>query len=361
MAGLALGTSEHHERVSRDLGAVGNIFIPVFFVHIGIHADLDTMTRPSVVGLAAVLTAVGIVGKLVATFGARRGRADKLVIGLGMIPRGEVGLIFASIGLSNGVLDPDLYGALLVVVLVTTLMTPPLLRLRIGPNLSQLTADAGRATAPVGGWLEVVDAMVRLRSIPPVSETVPISFRVAELIDTARPSEELLDWFGQHRTAELAWEADDTEVLLRLLRSADSRVWRFLEVTAVLEHALPRWPPRWIVGGRTSATSIRSGRCGPDDRRARRDGPGVCDDELLLGAFAFDICGETTGTRCVTDLMLRLGRLGDAERIARLVADARLVRHGVGRMHALEQPELLQLATHFASTAHARRAFAWQG
>ena len=359
MAGLALGTSEHHERVSRDLGAVGNILIPVFFVHIGIHADIDAMTRPSVVGLAAVLTAVGIVGKLVAALGARRGSADRLIIGLGMIPRGEVGLIFASIGLSSGVLDPDLYGALLVVVLVTTLMTPPLLRLRIGRSLSQLTADAGnRAPAPIGGWLEVVDDMVQLRSIPPVSETVPIALRVAELVDAARPSDELLTWFGQHRLAELTWEADDTEALLRLLRSADSRVWRFLEVTAVLERALPELAAALVRrrGDMWDLDPLGSMRF-PTIERLGAIEPGVCDDELLLGGLAIDICSGTTGNRCAADLMLRLGRLGDAERIAGLVADARLLHHGVGQLHALEQPELLQLATHFATTAHARRAF----
>ena len=58
-------------------------------------------------------------------------RADKVLIGLGMIPRGEVGIIFASIGLAEGVLGDDQYAALLIMVLATTLLTPPLLRWRV--------------------------------------------------------------------------------------------------------------------------------------------------------------------------------------------------------------------------------------
>jgi hypothetical protein len=78
-----------------------------------------------------VLTVVAIIGKLVAGLGIGRSGGDKLLIGIGMMPRGEVGLIFASIGLSKGVLDDELYGALLLMVLVTTLITPPLIRLKL--------------------------------------------------------------------------------------------------------------------------------------------------------------------------------------------------------------------------------------
>ncbi|MSO39834.1 MAG: cation:proton antiporter [Ilumatobacteraceae bacterium] len=131
MAGLAVGRSQQHERIAEGLNPLGHIFIPVFFASIGINADLDAMFQPSVLALAAALTVVAIIGKLVAGFGIGRSPGDKLLIGIGMIPRGEVGLIFASIGLSKGVLDDELYGALLLMVLVTTLITPPLLRLKL--------------------------------------------------------------------------------------------------------------------------------------------------------------------------------------------------------------------------------------
>jgi Kef-type K+ transport system membrane component KefB len=131
MAGLAVGRSPQHERIAEGLNPLGHIFIPVFFASIGINADLEAMFQPSVLALASVLTVVAIIGKLVAGLGIGRSGGDKLLIGIGMMPRGEVGLIFASIGLSKGVLDNELYGALLLMVLVTTLITPPLLRLKI--------------------------------------------------------------------------------------------------------------------------------------------------------------------------------------------------------------------------------------
>jgi Kef-type K+ transport system membrane component KefB len=143
MAGLAVGRSPQHERIAEGLNPLGHIFIPVFFASIGINADLDAMFQPSVLALAGTLTAVAIVGKLLAGLGAGRGPIDKLLIGIGMMPRGEVGLIFASIGLSKGVLDDELYGALLLMVLVTTVVTPPLLRVRLshGTDDSTSTVD----------------------------------------------------------------------------------------------------------------------------------------------------------------------------------------------------------------------------
>jgi Kef-type K+ transport system membrane component KefB len=115
MAGLGLGRTEHHEKIADELGALSNVLVPVFFVSIGLDADLEAMAKPSVLGLAAVMTVIAVVGKVAAGWAVRGRRADRLLIGIGMIPRGEVGLIFASIGLANAVLDEEQYGALLIV------------------------------------------------------------------------------------------------------------------------------------------------------------------------------------------------------------------------------------------------------
>lgn len=131
MAGLGVGRSHHVHRIEDGVISVSRIFIPVFFVSIGVNADLEAMARPSVLGLAAVLSTIGIVGKLLSGWAAIGTTSDRLLVGIGMIPRGEVGLIFASIGLARGVLDDDLYGALLIMILVTTVIAPPLLRWRI--------------------------------------------------------------------------------------------------------------------------------------------------------------------------------------------------------------------------------------
>ena len=142
MAGLALGRVEGHERITNDLGAVGKVLIPIFFVSIGIATDLDAMFEPSVLGLAAGLFVVAVIGKLVAAYGVGRMAVDKLTIGIGMVPRGEVGLIFASIGLANGVLDAEGYGALLLVLLLSTVITPPLLRLRVKRTMAGTAVPA---------------------------------------------------------------------------------------------------------------------------------------------------------------------------------------------------------------------------
>ncbi|MEP7203063.1 MAG: cation:proton antiporter [Ilumatobacteraceae bacterium] len=363
MAGLSLGRSDHHERVSRDLGAIGNVLIPVFFVQIGMNADIGAMTKPSVLSLAAVLTGVGVAGKIASAVGAFGTRTDKLLIGLGMIPRGEVGLIFASIGLSNGVLDKDLYGALLVMVLVTTMATPPLLRLRIGRNVSTRATDATNLIAePADGWLAVVGDRVHLRDVPPISSTVAIALRTAELLDRANPGDDLLDWFGRNRDVPLVFDPDDTSALIAVLRSHDSRAWRFLEVTGVLERALPE-----------VASSLARRRADIRDldplgalrfpvlERLREVAPDSFggDDDLVLAALAADVCDESsTDMQCAVDLLVRLGRVADADRLASIVADAHLLRSGAGDTHVFDELEILQLATHLASPIQARRAYA---
>ena len=161
MAGLAIGRSEQQERIAADLGSLGGVLIPVFFVLIGVNADLGAMFRPSVLVDAAVLLAIAIAGKIVSAYGASGMRVDRLLVGLGMIPRGEVGLIFASIGLAQGVLDDELYGALLLVVLVTTVVTPPLLRWRIGATAGGCRRRRRRCDAATGRRLGRPSATVR--------------------------------------------------------------------------------------------------------------------------------------------------------------------------------------------------------
>jgi Kef-type K+ transport system membrane component KefB len=132
VAGLALRRIATHERVERDVSSIAQIFVPIFFLNIGISTDISAMADARVIGVALILSAIAIVSKVGSALGAIGSRGDKWTIGFGMLPRGEVGLIFASIGLSVGALSEELYGSLLVVVLVTTLIAPPLLRWRIG-------------------------------------------------------------------------------------------------------------------------------------------------------------------------------------------------------------------------------------
>ncbi|HEX5661185.1 MAG TPA: cation:proton antiporter, partial [Polyangiales bacterium] len=138
-AGLILERVQYHDFVTRDeheleelIHPITSFLVPVFFVVMGMRTDLNAFAQPGVLGLAAALTAVAIVGKLACALGTR-GQASPLTVGLGMIPRGEVGLIFANIGLGLHVgtlpiVTPNLFSALVVMVIVTTMVTPPLLK-----------------------------------------------------------------------------------------------------------------------------------------------------------------------------------------------------------------------------------------
>jgi Kef-type K+ transport system membrane component KefB len=143
VAGLSLSRSTQAPRIRRELAPLGHLFIPVFFFLIGTEARLDALADVKVLGIALLLSLVAVAGKVAAGWGARGTSGDRLLVGLGMVPRGEVGLIFATIGRTTGVLDDDLYAALLVVVLLTTVITPPLLRWRHKVVASRASGGTG--------------------------------------------------------------------------------------------------------------------------------------------------------------------------------------------------------------------------
>jgi Kef-type K+ transport system membrane component KefB len=132
------GDSGKHSLSIKDLIApLETILVPIFFVLMGIQVKLETLLDPDVILIAVLLTVIAIIGKLVSGLGARRGN-NRWAIGIGMIPRGEVGLIFASLGKSLGVIDDSLFSAIVIMVLITTLITPPLLK------YSLLRCDSGK-------------------------------------------------------------------------------------------------------------------------------------------------------------------------------------------------------------------------
>ena len=127
-AGLMLAPTEHVHTVRRGIVRLANVFVPIFFVAVGAAVDVRTFGSRDVVVIGVALTAVAIVGKLAAGYVPVWIRAHKTLIGVGMVPRGEVGLIFAQMGLTAGVLNAGTYSALMLMVLVTTFIAPPLLR-----------------------------------------------------------------------------------------------------------------------------------------------------------------------------------------------------------------------------------------
>lgn len=126
-------TARGERQLEELLPPIATFLVPLFFVLMGMRVDLSALGRPDTLALAGLLTVAAIVGKQACALGAIGGRLDRLTIGLGMIPRGEVGLIFANIGLGltiQGVpmIDRSTYSAVVIMVMVTTLVTPPALR-----------------------------------------------------------------------------------------------------------------------------------------------------------------------------------------------------------------------------------------
>ncbi|MEO8378214.1 MAG: cation:proton antiporter [Acidobacteriota bacterium] len=132
-AGLVLAKTDRGRDIEREVYDVAQFFIPIFFVSVGAAIDLKAVspfhadTRQFFI-IGILLTVVAIVGKLLAGFAAFGRPLRKLVIGVGMIPRGEVGLIFAKLGLSAGLLSTGLYTSVALMVMITTFVAPPALR-----------------------------------------------------------------------------------------------------------------------------------------------------------------------------------------------------------------------------------------
>jgi Kef-type K+ transport system membrane component KefB len=121
---LTKHTGHQHEHM---IEPIGYFFVPVFFVLTGMQVDLATLADPAVVAIALGITVAAIVGKLAA--GVFAGDAGRWVVGWGMVPRGEVGLIFAMVGKQLGVMSETMFSVIVIMVILTTLITPPVLTL----------------------------------------------------------------------------------------------------------------------------------------------------------------------------------------------------------------------------------------
>ena len=108
----------------------------------GMMVDLTTFAQVEILGFAAVMTIAAIIGKQVCGLAVKK-TYSRVIIGLGMIPRGEVGLIFASIGKGLGVINDALFSAVVIMVIVTTLATPAALKIALDKK-----KDDGEAATP---------------------------------------------------------------------------------------------------------------------------------------------------------------------------------------------------------------------
>jgi Kef-type K+ transport system membrane component KefB len=118
---------EHTEKHVEDLiEPLSHFVVPIFFVVTGMDVTLAALFNPPLLLVALGVTIAAIIGKVVAGLAAGKG-VNKWIVGFGMVPRGEVGLIFAAIGRSLGVINDEVFSMLVIVVILTTLLTPPIL------------------------------------------------------------------------------------------------------------------------------------------------------------------------------------------------------------------------------------------
>ncbi len=134
-AGLVLDETDKRKELDQQVMPIADILVPIFFVTVGAKADLGVL-NPTIPSnregliIATFLMVVAIVGKVItgwATWG--KPTINRLAVGVGMIPRGEVGLVFAGIGSASGALSKPLEAAIIVMVILTTFLAPPFLRL----------------------------------------------------------------------------------------------------------------------------------------------------------------------------------------------------------------------------------------
>lgn len=144
LAGLMVGRTTEKDRVENGLNAIAyGLFVPIFFVNIGLQINVREMPV-SAIWLILAISIVGILGKIIGSgIGAKLGGfrwLEALQLGIGMVSRGEVGLIVASVGLSSGLLSEEVFSAIVAMVLITTLVTPPLLRASFSERFAQKKA-----------------------------------------------------------------------------------------------------------------------------------------------------------------------------------------------------------------------------
>ena len=137
--GSGVRTRQEDASLAELLHPLSSLFVPLFFILMGMQVNLGSLATLPVLGFGLVLIVCAFVGKLACALGVLRGGVNRLAVAIGMIPRGEVGLIFAGIGAKlsvdgQPVLSPGLFSAVVLMVLVTTLVTPVGLRWILPPR-----------------------------------------------------------------------------------------------------------------------------------------------------------------------------------------------------------------------------------
>lgn len=128
----ALIEKHEHGHVEDLVQNIGLLLVPVFFVYTGLQIDFASLLNPQLYLVAGVITVIAVLGKMAAGLGARGGLMERLLVGVSMVPRGEVGLIFASTGMALGAISSDMFSVIILVIIGTTFVAPPLIKVFLG-------------------------------------------------------------------------------------------------------------------------------------------------------------------------------------------------------------------------------------
>ena len=162
-AGLILAETEKRKELEVQVKPIADMLVPIFFVVVGARTDVSVLNpfvpenREGLI-MAAFLVVVAIVGKVITGFTlVGQSPLNRWAIGIGMIPRGEVGLVFAAIGASSGVLSDSLQAAIVVMVILTTFVAPPLLRVAFSNQAAQTALSEEAAILNASALVDAVD------------------------------------------------------------------------------------------------------------------------------------------------------------------------------------------------------------
>jgi Kef-type K+ transport system membrane component KefB len=156
-AGIVLNSTKQFDLIVEKVEPVSDIFAPLFFVFVGTSVDVSLFLpgseafNPEVLKVALILTVLAVIGKLISGYAVGWGKEklNHMAIGVGMVPRGEVGLIFAQIGLARGILSSEVFSTILIMVMATTFIAPPLLKMIFrrseAAELNTVAVDTGVA------------------------------------------------------------------------------------------------------------------------------------------------------------------------------------------------------------------------
>jgi Kef-type K+ transport system membrane component KefB len=156
-AGLVAGQTSFSDRIEAELRPIAFLFVPIFFLFIGTQVDVIALSDPQVLLAGGLISVLAIVGKFVAGFGVLSKGVNRRIVGVGMVPRGEVGLIFAALGANElrSVVSPGDNAVVVLMVVVTTLIAPLILnRMLKAHPLDDETAAEEESVASMGKILD---------------------------------------------------------------------------------------------------------------------------------------------------------------------------------------------------------------